>query len=213
MIQIKPEKKQSGFALLMTIIVLSVVISVTLAMVDLSLKQLQLASDSTGSEIAFHAANAGLECARYTRNFDAADFDVGNTVRFDCFGSGYNVPVGVPSIVIKKNSPGFGTPATLGTDASVFTYTTAISWGDPTSRRCSEMTILTIIATTTVKVGSSNPSTNSIKNLIPTYGSDYKICEGGAVCSIVAVTGYSSTCSGSATSSPSTLKREILLEF
>ena len=52
------QNKQSGIALLMTIMVLGVVLSVTLAIVELSLQHLALSVDFKDSEIAFHAANA-----------------------------------------------------------------------------------------------------------------------------------------------------------
>lgn len=208
MIQIKHTNNQSGFALLMTIIVVSVVLSVTLTIVDLSLKQLQLSSDTTESEIAFHASNAGLECARYTRNFKSSDFESGSPVNFRCFGDNSMVVGGAPSILVRKGV-GFATPAVIGTDVSVFRYVKSISWGNPGSERCSEMNILTIMTSDTIQVGGSG--VNSIKNLIPTYQTDTKVCETGSSCTIVSVTGYSSLCT--ATSSPGTLRREILLEF
>lgn len=204
MTQIK--NNQSGFALLMTIIVLSVVLSVTLSIVDLSLKQLQLSSDTTESEIAFHAANAGLECARYTRNFKSDDFESGSKVNFRCFADTSNVSADlVLGLTIKKGNR-FNIDAIRGTDASVYRYVKSIPWGDVGSERCSEMNILTIMATTTVQVG-------SIQSIIPTYETDTKVCEGGSSCTIISVTGYSSLCTAAAKSSPGTLRREILLEF
>lgn len=191
----------------MTIIVVSVVLSVTLTIVDLSIKQLQLSSDTTNSEIAFHASNAGLECARYTRNFKSDDFESGSPVNFRCFGDNSNVNGSSPAITLRKGV-GYATPAVVGTDVSVFRYVKSIPWGDINSKRCSEMNILTIMATTTVQVGAVG---NSIKNIIPTYETDTKVCEGGSSCTIISVTGYSSLCT--ATSSPGTLKRVILLEF
>ena len=52
----------------MSLIVVSVVISIGLVVLDLTLKQLRLSTNSKDSETAFHATNAAMECARYWRN-------------------------------------------------------------------------------------------------------------------------------------------------
>jgi len=53
---------EKGFALLMTLLIISVVLSVALTTLSLSIKQTRLATDTRDAEVAFHAANAGLEC-------------------------------------------------------------------------------------------------------------------------------------------------------
>jgi hypothetical protein len=40
----------------------AVVVSITLAVIELTIKQLNLTVTAKDSEIAFHAANAGIEC-------------------------------------------------------------------------------------------------------------------------------------------------------
>ena len=60
----------------MSLIVVSVVISIGLVVLDLTLKQLRLSTNSKDSETAFHAANAAMECARYWRNEKNDDFVV-----------------------------------------------------------------------------------------------------------------------------------------
>lgn len=56
---------QRGFALLIAIIFMSVMLSFGLALGSLSYKQQVLASSATASQYAFYAADAGLECALY----------------------------------------------------------------------------------------------------------------------------------------------------
>ena len=80
MINCNRHQKNAGIALLMTVMVLSVVLSVTLAIVELTLQQLALSVDSRDSEVAFHAANAGLECARYTRRNASTTFEGGSGI-------------------------------------------------------------------------------------------------------------------------------------
>jgi Tfp pilus assembly protein PilX len=81
-------EKQAGFALLISLLVVGVVISVGLSILDLSIKQVRLASNATESEKAFHAANAGIECARYWRRVLSMQIEDGMTLSPSptCFG-------------------------------------------------------------------------------------------------------------------------------
>ncbi len=54
-----------GFALLVSIILTSVLLSVGLALLDITYKQIQLASTAKQSEVAFYSADSALECALY----------------------------------------------------------------------------------------------------------------------------------------------------
>ncbi len=58
-------KNKRGFALLIAIIFMSVMLSVGLALSSLGYKQQVLASSAIESQYAFYAADAGLECALY----------------------------------------------------------------------------------------------------------------------------------------------------
>ena len=194
-----PNKQQSGFALLITILVLSVIVAVTLAIVELSLKQLKLSVDSTDSEIAFHAANAGLECARYTRRKESDAFEAGTDVVFNCFGSSVTVKKGTLGGIVTNPNP-----------APVYRYRRDIDWGTAPNQRCTSMDIISIVADSEITIG--GPLSQSLKRLITGYdAADTKICYAGERCTIMSVIGYSSVCS--ATSSLGVLKREILLEL
>ena len=86
----KTQKNEKGFALLLAVIVSSVVMSVGLSMLNITLKQLSLGSNTRGSEIAFQVANAGMECLQYNYNtlINDSDFTTsdGQSVSFSCFG-------------------------------------------------------------------------------------------------------------------------------
>jgi hypothetical protein len=197
----------AGFALLITLLVVSVVVAVTLSIVELSLKQLALSVDSKDSEIAFHAANAGLECARYLRRTASSTFEVGNPVTFNCFGQTIQVASGA----VTPGAEGVE-KVTPAADAKAFVYRVDLEWGTALAIRCSAITLLTIVveeeAPAFVTLGSL---ANPLKNMFPTYPSDTKTCEPGGRCTTAAVTGYSAPCASKNT--PGTLKREILLEF
>ncbi len=59
--------KEKGFALLITLVVVSVVLAIGLSLLFVTTKQYLLAITATESEEAFHAAQIGLECMRYHR--------------------------------------------------------------------------------------------------------------------------------------------------
>ena len=61
------ENSQSGFALLMTLVVVSVIISIGVSVLDLSVKQVRLSTNAKESEAAFHAANAAAYAANGCR--------------------------------------------------------------------------------------------------------------------------------------------------
>lgn len=193
----------------MTIMVLSVVISVTLAIVELSLKQLALSVDTRDSEVAFHAANAGLECARYLRRHSSSTFERGGqTVPFDCFGvSGNMAKLATTSvgIIIDTNGP----------PGYVHRYQKDIPW--PSGNRCSSLDILTMIVGTSTTAGdlsirgmNASPL-DGLNTVFPSYPTKTKKCPQGGICTIVSVSGYNSSCTGK--DKAGVLKRQVLLEF
>jgi hypothetical protein len=66
-----------GFALLMTVIVMSTVLLITYALTNISLKELQLTASGRDSQLAFYAADTGMECALFwdTKNPNLNDPD------------------------------------------------------------------------------------------------------------------------------------------
>ena len=75
------QNNQSGITLLITLLLMGVLLGIGATLLNITLKQLQLSSIALESEIAFQAANAGVECALYY------DFvDPGHP--FDVFGDG-----------------------------------------------------------------------------------------------------------------------------
>jgi hypothetical protein len=63
--QFRAKMKQAGFTLLFASLIGSLVIAVGLAILDITLKQLTLASAGRESQQAFYSADAGTECALY----------------------------------------------------------------------------------------------------------------------------------------------------
>jgi len=199
--------KKRGFALLITLLVVSVVISVTLAIVELSMKHLELSVNSRDSEVAFAAANAGLECAQRIRHSASSTIESGATTSFDCFEQTINVVKEVSLGFAVAGDPDYG---------KVFRYKKSIGWGSGasgTNDRCSEIDIVAMVtengAAGDLVIGGTG--TNSLKNKFSGYENDTKSCGPGGRCTLASVRGYSANCANKTKSG--TLMREILLEF
>lgn len=191
--------RESGFALLIALIVVGVVLSVGLTILDVSIKQVRLSTNAKESEIAFHAANAGMECARYIRRDQSADMEIGQDITPSCFnGTVYNNT---------HNSPVSTNPA----DGGVYGYQYRITWGESGAQRCTE--VYTLIISTEGDGGGITVAGGDLIGEIPGYpasGGD-KDCEAGAQCTIISVQGYNRPCSN--VTSYGTVQREVLLQF
>ena len=87
------KNKKRGFALLIAVIFMSVMLTFGLALGSLGYKQSVLASGAVESQYAFYAADAGLECALYAdqqlNQFSYASHDSNNPpTPITCDGSG-----------------------------------------------------------------------------------------------------------------------------
>lgn len=190
------KNQQSGFALLMTLLVVSVIISIGLSVLDLSVKQIRLSTNARESEVAFHAANAGMECARYIRRAAAADMEVGNQISPTCFGV---APYLNTRSAVTTNVSG---------DGQVFKYDYQFSWSGDT--RCSQVTTL-IASSTPLGSGLVISNLNTASSPIPGYPSATRSCGAGERCSIISVRGYNQPCNS--IGNEGTIQREVLLQF
>jgi Tfp pilus assembly protein PilX len=160
-----------------------------------------LSVDSTDSELAFQAANAGLECARFTRRSEMTDIESGSSFTFSCFDEAE------PASPLSLGLPLSG--ATANDDT--FRYEAEITWGTAPRQRCSEIKMITMIIDATSPGVTMGSAGDPVSSEMPGYPSDTKFCGPGGRCTVVSVTGYSAACANKA--SQSTRSREILLEF
>jgi len=64
-----------GFTLLIAVVLSSVLVSISLSLIDIAYKQIVLASTATQSEYAFYNADTALECALYwDQKYNAFDY-------------------------------------------------------------------------------------------------------------------------------------------
>jgi len=196
---------QQGFALLMTIIVVSVVISIGLSVLDLTLKQVRLSTNAKDSEISFHAANAGVECARYTRRVNANLMEVGTAISPVCFG-----------VSPTSNSKAKVNATSTDGDGEVYKYTYNFSWPSASPTSCTLVT--TLVASATAMINPTTLGRGVTTTHMTTYISGYPVSSGsgwycgpGERCTILSVKGYNRPCAASY--GYGTVEREVLLQF
>ncbi|MFM2374412.1 MAG: hypothetical protein RLZZ234_407 [Candidatus Parcubacteria bacterium] len=99
----KQHTPQRGFALLVAVLISSVVLAVGLSMLNITLKQYIFSGTGRESEIAFYAADAGMECALYFDTSTAGGvFDLSATGgSFSCMDQSTTAPAGGTSGVAK----------------------------------------------------------------------------------------------------------------
>jgi len=184
--------KQDGFALLITILTVSVIVSVVIAIIDLSRLQLKLAVNSRDAEIAFAAANAGLECAQRMRRVYDSQVTVGNDISSGthCFNSSFSM-------------------SSEEVNSRAHFYSQDVTWGTGASARCSTVGFLSVVSsdTATTSVGISR-----VRERIPNYNKTTAFaCPPNGECTLAVATGYNVPCAQK--NNPGVLKREVLVEF
>jgi hypothetical protein len=197
------QPQQAGFALLITIIVVGVILSVGLSVLDLSIKQVRLSSNAAASEISFHAANAGAECARYWRRASSSDMVIGNAISPVCFEGNAIVS---PVLQIPAGSESDTTPVVVG-DGEAFEYNYEFTWGS--NSRCTQ--INTIVASSSpFGAGATTTNMNQLVDGYPEAAVDF-FCDAGSQCTIISVKGYNKPCN--TIDGYGTVQREVLLQY
>lgn len=192
------QKKQGGFALLITLLTVGVIVSATIAIVELSRLQLQLSVDSRDAEVAFSAANAAKECGQYVRSVASSTIAGGTTTQFNCFGSSTATTSSIAGIA-------GATPATTRRYQAVF------DWGSGIAARCSVVDIIAVFSSETATTTIGGAGNSSLRRIISNYPTDSLACPAGAECTIIAGAGFNSTCANR--NQLGVLKREVLLEL
>ena len=206
------KKQQSGFALLVSLIVVGAILSIGLAILDLSIKQVRLAATTKDSEIAFHAANAGMECARYWRRQASTSMEAGaqTSQPLGCFSATAADVFGSSNSVVNGSGEVSAAPATAVVTTglgSAYVYEYEFTWGTPgVDERCTSITTVVAVSDLTTAMTVSN-----MRSLIPGYTSETLSCETASQCTAIAVQGYNRSCAQK--NGFGTIQREVLLEL
>ena len=99
-LEIGNSRQGRGFTLLLSILVVSVILSVGLGIFDIMTKELKLSGIGRESQIAFYAADAGIECFFYweIKHPDLVDsafaYYDSNPPTISCAGNSFSIPAG-----------------------------------------------------------------------------------------------------------------------
>ncbi len=181
---------QKGFALLLSIIISSVVLSIGLTLLSVAVKQLNLSATGRESEIAFQMANLGMECARYHRALNAEDYIDGgplDDLSIECAGDEVATNNETDTSIDMGNSN--------GTERR-YSYRFNVDVGP--EPRCIDLKIHVLNVTADV--------TNYPVGRIRTD------CSDGNVCTVVVSQGYNRACN-LITNSLFSVQRELTAEF
>ena len=192
MIYVANNKKEpgggGGFALLLTLVVTSIVLAVGLSLMHITLKQFTLSSIARDSEIAFHAANTGLECLQYHReNNEAELIDTGDTSAptYQCADTAYETASTDHDL-------------NIGTGRLVFNYEYQYDVGNDA---CTEVSLYILDART---------ATADITHTA-NEGLDEITCVQGAICTTIFSRGFNRSCSN--LNSIFTVQRELTIQY
>jgi Tfp pilus assembly protein PilX len=194
----KSLNKQAGFALLMSLIVIGVLITIGLTVLELTISQVRLSTNARASEVAFNAANAGLECARLMRRNFSDEMETGAAITPSCFGG-----------TLSSNTNSEVTSGVTG-DGEVFRYDYAFTWGEA-SDRCTA--VRTLVASSTSGLSGTVTTAAVVRGIIAGYpltAGDWN-CAAGERCTLMSVQGYNEPCA--TRDSFGTVQREVLLQF
>lgn len=190
------KNRSTGFALLLTLIVVSVVLAIGLSLLNITLKQFTLSATARESEIAFHIANAGLECMQYHRN----DPGTRTVLLNDDADPGTSAPsLSCPG----STTPGPSYAATNhylnpGADEYVYNYIYRYNLENDT---CIETSMYLIDAR-----DSDDTITRSINEGLSSIS-----CSEGAVCTTIFSRGYNRSCGD--LGSIRTVQRELTIQY
>lgn len=183
-----------GIALLITMLLTSVLLGVATSLLNISLKQYQLAGIARDSEVAFQAASSGSECIQYYDNVaDADDNPVnGRQSIFDVPGDGSNQTVAASASCMGA-APSVNSAPVASGEEQRFSFT----WGTP--EVCSVVSIY--------KYYNENGD-EAIPAIVT--GNTPSQCDQGVTCTIVKARGYNMGCTATAKNK---LEREITIRY
>lgn len=190
------QRTTEGFALLLAIVIASILLAVGLTMLSITVKQLTLSSIARESEIAFHAAAAGMECIRYHRRendtlqfTDAVTAD-GAAPVIDCFDQ-------------SSQSSDREDERAVNSDGYTNEFHYEFDWGDGGTARCSQVDLY-------VMMGIADSYVDDFSDVSAVI--DDKTCPVGGACSVVIARGYNKSCTDLA-NGLATVEREITAQF
>lgn len=184
---------QSGLTLLVTLLLMSVLLGISSTLLNVTIKQYQLAGIARSSEMAFQAANAGIECMQY--------LDLTPTVSpFTVNGDGTTVLEETLVACMDDTSADIGDTIN-NTVASGEEQRFEFDWGSPAV--CTDVSIYKFKEDISLDGNATGPDMSSVLNMAP----DTRVCPEGTECTIIRSRGYNTPCDSR--NNPRTVEREL----
>jgi hypothetical protein len=178
---------QSGFALLLTIVVISIVLAVGISLLQITVKQISLSTTGRDSEVAFHGAQGMVECAQmFVETVDFISSGAGDSIAANCFG--------------QSSSANESVNGTGSFNANTYGYTLQFDWSNSEDALCAEADIYILDAR---GGGYTETFTNQ--------GLGEETCDNGDVCTVVFARGYNRECAE--VGSLRTVQRELTISY
>lgn len=187
-------KENKGFALLITLVVVSVVLAIGLSLLFVTTKQYLLAVTANESEKAFQSAQIGLECMRYYRSQPStrAKFlheGSGSPPSIACAGVAPNSPPGVQSTTLYNNN-----------GRLLYNYRYQYTIG---GSLCAEPSLY---------IADMRATTVDLSYNVTGEGLGTITCKAGTICTVIFARGYNRPCDEK-NNSIYTIQREITIEY
>ena len=181
-----------GFALLITLVVVSVILAIGLSLLFVTTKQYLLSVTANESEKAFQSAQIGLDCMRYHRA------NANTRAQFLREGGAWP-PVlscaGMPSIAPETNSA-----INIGGGIWLYNYVYKYSINN---NRCAEPSVW---------IADLRNSTGNLNYNLSGEGLSNITCTAGTICTVIFGRGYNRPC-GQLNNSIYTIQREITIQY
>lgn len=188
-------KDKDGFALLITLVVISIILAIGLSLLFVTTKQYLLAVTANESEKAFQSAQIGLECMRYWRDEDSVRAKL---LRDDLD----NWPPSLSCAETSPNSPPGVQATTLYNSSGSYLYRYRYQY-DFNNNRCAE---------TSMYIADVRDSSEDL-SYGPVTGEGFSTieCRSGTVCTVIFARGYNRPCDS--LDSIYTIQRETTIEY
>lgn len=198
---LRTPKHEHGFALLLSIIIASVVLAIGVAILKISVSQLQLSATNRESEIAFQGAQSMAECLNFWRYEQSDAF----TARPGNFQPG--TQLNAPPIECMGASPieAYAEVIANADDRHIVQFHYTIAWSN-NDALCSAGDMYVMVPLE-AEITQTFPGTS-----VGDDGDGLKRCERGSVCTILITQGYNRPCD-QLQNSIFTVQRELTTEF
>lgn len=186
------QQPERGFALIISITVASIMLALGLSILNVTIKQIDLSVTGRESEVAFQAANAGLECIQFHYQDRSDDFREDSSspsvLDIDCF----NAESANETANHRSQTGGY-----------INTFTYDFTWDAGDSKRCTQLELHVIVAETA-------DVENDFSMISSTIGTDGIVtCLEKDICAVAISQGYNRACSTLA----GAIQRELTGQF